>query len=203
MMRVGLVGRLLCALGVVLFAVAFVAGAIQSLRVERRLPVIDLIIDGPEDHIDELVTRKDYAGAISQLQMQTRLQPSNAAAHEHLGNLLGTQSRLLEARVQFQQLVRLKPDYAEGYNYLGSTYLNTGQPALAARSFEQAIRLKPAFPVAHNNLGVTRAQQGDLEQAEKCFAKAVELAPDYNNARINLDNARKELRRIKSGFETP
>jgi protein involved in temperature-dependent protein secretion len=76
--------------------------------------MIDLIVSGPEDHINDLVTREDYDRAIKQLTMQVRLQPDNSAAREHLGNLLGAQMRLEEAQVQFQELVRLRPDYAEG-----------------------------------------------------------------------------------------
>ncbi len=190
----GRTGKILYAIGASLFGLAFVAGGIESLRVERRLPEIDLIVSGPEYHIKQLVTRKDYAGAIKQLEMQTRLQASNAAAHEHLGNLLGTQDRLPEARAQFQELVRLRPDYAEGHNLLGTTYLNAGQLALAARSFELAVRLKPDFSVAHNNLGVAKARLGDIAEAEKSFARAVELWPDYKEAQINLVNARQQLR---------
>jgi Flp pilus assembly protein TadD len=191
---VGRTGRSLCAIGMVVFGLTFVAGIVESLRVERRLPVIDLIVSGPEDHIQALVVRKNYNAAIEQLQMQARLQPSDPATFEHLGNLLGTQARPREARTQFLQLLRLRPDYAEGYDYLGATYLNTGELTLAARCFEQAIRLKPELPLAHNNLGVAKARQGDVFEAEKCFAKAVELSPNYENARINLDNARKTLR---------
>jgi tetratricopeptide (TPR) repeat protein len=145
-------------MGTGLFVVAFISGAVQSWRLERRLPMIDLIVSGPEDHVDDLVTRQDYDRAIKQLTMQVRLQPDNAGAREHLGNLLGTQKRLDEAQVQFQELVRLRPDYAEGYSYLGSAYLDAGHLFLATNSFKRAIELNPDLPVAHNNLGVALAR---------------------------------------------
>lgn len=195
MLHAGRTGRLLYSIGVLAFGLTFVAGIVEAVRVERRMPMIDLIVSGPEDHIEALVVRKDYNRAIEQLQMQAKLQPSDPATHEHLGNLLGTQSRPKEARTQFLHLLRLRPDYAEGYEYLGSTYLSTGELTLAARCFEQAIRLKPELALAHNNLGVARARLGDVATAERCFARAVELSPNYENARINLENARKQLRR--------
>lgn len=185
---------LLLALGVVFFLSTFVAGLVQSWRVERRLPVIDLIVSGPEHHVEKLVSQKDFNRAIEQLQIQVKLQPSDPATCEHLGNLLGLQGRTKEARVQFLKLVQMRPDYAEGHQNLGTTFLDTGELALAARSFERAIRLKPDFAVAHNNLGVARARTGDVVEAEKHFAKAVELLPDYESARINLESARKQLR---------
>lgn len=195
MLRLGRTGRLVYAMVASLYAVAFLAGGIHSLRVERRLPEIDLIVSGPQDLIDTLVERRDYVGAINQLQMQTRLQPYNSAAREQLGSLLATQGRPAEARGEFQALVRLRSDYPEGYYYLGSAYLDSGQPALAARNFERAIQLKPEYPLAYNSLGVARVQLGELAQAEKCFAKAVELSLNYEEARTNLERARKDLRR--------
>lgn len=192
--RVGRTGKLLFTCGAGLFVVAMLAGAAQSWRVERRLPVIDLFVSGPKAHIETLLARKDYDGAIKELQIQARLLPFDAATLEHLGSLLAIQGRQREARLQFQQLVRLRPDYAAGYAYLGSTYLDSGQAALAARNFEQAIRLDPKFASAHNNLGVALIQLGELAEAAKCFARAVELAPDYKDARANLVRARQDLK---------
>lgn len=190
---VGRTGKLLYAIGVGVFAVALVAGVIQSLRVERRVPAIDLFVSGSKTYINELLDRKDFDGAIRQLKMQTRYLPFDAATREDLGILLGNQARPEQARAQFEELVRLRPDYAEGYNLLGSTYLDTDQPALAARYFSEAVRLNPEFPLAFNSLGVAYARLGRLTEAEQCFAKAVELAPVNKDARINLDRARKEL----------
>lgn len=188
------IGRLLLAVEAGLFVLALAAGAIQSLRVERRLPAIDLFASGSNAYIDGLLAQKDYDGAIQQLQMQLRMLPDDSASHEKLGVLLDEHGQPEEARAEFQELVRLRPDYAEGHYHLGISYQESGQPALAADSFAKAIRLQPEFPLAVNNLGVAMAQMGKLPQAEACFARAVELLPDYEDAQRNLKKVRELLR---------
>lgn len=186
-------GQVLYLLGVSLFVAALLAGLAQSFRVDHKPPSIDLFENGSREYINDLLANRDYGGAIRQLELQARLIPFEPSSYEHLGNILGSQGRTLEARAQFKKLIELRPNYAEAYRYLGSTYLQTGQPGLAAANFEKAIRLKPDFPIAINNLGLAMAEQGNLIKAEQCFAKAVELAPDYENARQNLERARREL----------
>jgi Flp pilus assembly protein TadD len=192
-------GRLLYAVGVGLFGVALVAGVIQSLRVEGRLPAVDLLMKGSGAYINLLITRKDDKGAIEQLQMQSRLVPPDAETHELLGKLLGDQGRPEEARIHFQELVRLRPEDAQGHWFLGSTYLDTNQPNLAASCFTEAIRLNPQYPQAFNSLGLASAQLGELAEAEKCFVKAVELSPTFTKAQINLNNVRQALRASRNG----
>jgi tetratricopeptide (TPR) repeat protein len=185
--------RLLFAVAVGLFFVVMVAGTVQSVRVERGLPGIDLLASGSNQNVRRLLDEKDYDGAIEQLQMQSRLLPSDAATFEYLGSLLGSQSRPEEARAQFQELLRLRPDYAEGYNLLGSTYFDTRDFEMAASCFLKAIELRPKFPQAINNLGKALAQMGKLERAAECFARALELSPDFEEAKVNLDWTRRQL----------
>ena len=187
-------GRLLYAIGVGIFGVALVAGVIQSLRSDGRMPAVDLLANGSSAHINLLLARKDYKGAIEQLELQARIVPYDADNREHLGKLLGSQGRPEEARVHFQELVRLRPGDAGAHFLLGSTYIDMNQPALAGRCFAEAIRLNPQLAKAYNGLGVASAQLGELTEAEKCFAKAVELAPNSVEAQINLDKAREKLR---------
>ena len=194
-------GRLLYAIGVGLFAVALAAGVVQSLRVDGRLPAIDLVLNGSGAYINHLLARKDADGAIEQLEMQSRLVPPDADTHELLGKLLGSQGRPEEARAHFQELVRLRPGDAEGHCFLGNTYIDTKQPELAERCFTEAIRLNPQFAKAYNGLGVASAQLGDLAEAEKCFAKAVELAPSFQEAQTNLNHARQALRVSPDGVK--
>jgi len=186
-------GKILYAIGATLFGVALVAGFVQSLRVDRRVPAVDLFGNGSKAYVDRLLAKQDYRRAVQQLELQARLLPHDAATHEELGILLGNQSRAKEARAHFAELVRLRPDNAEGYFFLASTYLDTNQPAQAAPIFEKAIALKPDFARAHNKLGIALAAQGKLVEAEKQFARAVELDPDDAEARANLLRARIEL----------
>jgi Flp pilus assembly protein TadD len=186
-------GKILYAIGVSLFALALIAGFVQSLRVDKRAPAVDLFGNGSKAYISRLLARHDYRRAMQQLELQSRLLPYDAPTYEELGILLGNQSRPKEARVQFEALVRLRPDDAEGYFFLGSTYLDTNQPALATPILEKAILLKPDLALAHNKLGIALAAQGNLVEAEAHFARAVDLAPTNAEARANLNRARAEL----------
>ena len=201
MADIGRNSRLLCAVGVGLFGAALAAGIIQSMRVDGRLPAIDLLRNGSGAYLNRLLARNDYDAAIAELEMQARMGLVDADARELLGKLLGKQGRPEEARAQFQELVRLRPEYAEAYCFLGNTYIDTNQPDLAADNFLQAIDLNSQLPSAFNGLGVARGQLGDLAAAEKCFAKAVELAPNYVDAQVNLDRARKAMRVAPDGVK--
>lgn len=193
MLEVRRTGRYLLAVTAGLIALACVGGTIESVRVMRRMPAINLLANGSLDYIDVLISRRNYDGAIEQLRLQTRLVPHDAEAHEYLGTVLGLQGRPEEARIQFQEVVRLRPDYAEGYYFLGATYFDTKEFDSAEACFLQAIELKPEFPMALNNLGKASTHLGKLDVAEKYFAKAVELSPDFDEAKVNLDWARQQL----------
>lgn len=185
--------QLRLALAAGLLGLALVGGVIESLRVERRMPAVDLFGNGSKAYINYLLGEQDYQDAIEQLEMQTRMLPLEADNYEQLGNLLGRQGRPEQARAQFLKLVEMRPDYAEGYSLLGATYLDTQQPYEAIPYFARAIELNPRSAAAFNSLGVAVAQIGELEQAAQCFARAVELEPNYEDARKNLDRARKAL----------
>jgi tetratricopeptide (TPR) repeat protein len=190
---------LLYAVGVGLFGVTLVAGVVQSLRIDGRLPAIDLILTGSKAYIDGLHARKNDKGAIEQLQMQSRLVPPDAETHELLGKLLGDQGRPEEARIHFQALVQMRPGDARAHWFLGAAYLDMKEPDLAARSFVEAIRLNPEYPQAFYSLGLASAQLGDLAEAEKCFVKVVELAPDFRDAKTKLRQVREALQAARAG----
>jgi Flp pilus assembly protein TadD len=194
MPEIGQTKRLIYAIGVGLFAVAMVAGIIQSMRVNGRLPAVDLLMNGSEANIKRLLAQEDYEGAIKELEMKSRIPPADPNTHERLGKLLFRQGRPLEARPHFQELLRLKPKYAEGHCLLGFTHIELNEPVLAEDNFNKAIELNPEMPSGFYGLGVAWGQRGELAHAEKCFAKTAELEPNYPGAQMNLDRVRKELR---------
>lgn len=108
MWATGRVERVLFRIATAVFLLACSAGVVQSVRTERRLPPIDLLVSGAKSHIAELLNRGNSREAIRELELQTRLLPYDAAACEHLGNLLGSQSQFTAARRQFQKLVDRK-----------------------------------------------------------------------------------------------
>ena len=52
-------GKILFVLGVGLFTLAVAVGVIQSLRVERRLPAIDLFVSGSKEYINRLLAHEN------------------------------------------------------------------------------------------------------------------------------------------------
>jgi protein O-GlcNAc transferase len=190
--------RLVYTLGAGLFFTVLIAGVVESLRVERQLPAVDLFGHGAQRYIDNLVEHKDVDGAIEQLVMRTRMSPFEADTYEQLGGLWAIKGDPQMARAQFEQLVRLRPRYARGYELLGSTFLETQEPKSAAAYFERAIEFDPESASSYNGMGIALASLGHLPEAEKRFAKAVELQPNLGGAKINLERVRSELKDVEA-----
>ena len=161
MPSVGQTGRLLLAVGAGLFGVALLAGIIESMRVDRRLPAIDMIGNGSEAFIEHLVDRKDYDAAIKELEMQTRIPPPNAAAHERLGKLLLRTDRPQEAAHHFNEAIKLDPYFPTAYNGLGLALVQLGELAPAEKCFTKAVELLPNDINAQSNLDQARKELRD------------------------------------------
>ena len=66
--------------------------------------------------------------------------PTNARAHNHLGNALDSAGRRSEALASYDRSLQLKPDYAMAYYNKAESLLKMGQAAAAIELFDRALR---------------------------------------------------------------
>jgi tetratricopeptide (TPR) repeat protein len=171
------------ALATGLLAVAFVLGAYQSLRSDHRLPAANLLVYGPAEHVETLLTGGDYEGAIRQLRQYARTS-SDRLPHERLGDVFRRLGP--EARAGVEAALAAEPDYAEGHYQLAAVYGSENDLPHTAEHLAQFVRLRPRDAQAHNTLGVILAQQGRLVEAAEQFRDAVAIEPTYEDAIENL-----------------
>jgi Flp pilus assembly protein TadD len=129
---------------------------------------------------------EDYKSAVSFWTHVVSNRPSNARAHNHLGNYLFHQGKADEALRHLSEAVRLRPNYAAAHNNLGIVLASQGKSAEAMAQYSEAIRLIPDYAAAHNNLGLVLAGQGKTEEAVAHYAEAVRIDPAYAPAYNNL-----------------
>jgi Flp pilus assembly protein TadD len=143
--------------------------------------------------------------------------PSNAHAHETLGNEYGNIGDLEKAEREFLLAVRhggTDETLVKSHNGLGIIYAKRKEYESAIKHFTLSAELYPRAMEPHHNLGTAYAAQGRPERALKHFQKAVELNPhaeqpyrDLAQTYLDLgeiDNAGGVLQEIKKrGFHLP
>ena len=131
--------------------------------------------------------------ALPALQKATRLLPSDAEAHNNLGNALRGIGQFDAAVVSYQRALAIKPDFAVAYNNLGITLRDLGQLDNAVASCRRALGINPKYASAYNNLGVVLRDIGQLDDAVASCRRALEIKPDLIEAYNNLGVALKDL----------
>ncbi|MGC1521876.1 MAG: tetratricopeptide repeat protein [Steroidobacteraceae bacterium] len=134
--------------------------------------------------------------ALYALTMAAKLLPTDAGAHNNLGNALGRLGRLDDAVAQYRRALLLNPQLAEAHNNLGHALLDLGQARDAAASCRQAVHLKPRYAEAHDNLGSALLELGRPQDASASYARAIAIEPGFAESHNNLGNALMELGRL-------
>jgi Flp pilus assembly protein TadD len=113
----------------------------------------------------------------------TRLQPTNAEAHQNLGLFYAQNGKLTEAISQFEQALQLQPDAQAWYN-LGLARVVQGNLRAAVTNYQQAVKLKPDWPTALNDLAwlLATAPDPDLRNGPEAVHLA-EKARDLNGGK--------------------
>lgn len=129
-----------------------------------------------EDYRDELTIWRDTQ----------RKYPSNARAHNNVGEIIFRQERRDEAIACFREAVRLLPNYVDALNNLGNSLTQQGNAAESLPHLERALIIKPEYAETHNNLGSAFYSLGRKEEAVVRYREAVRLKPTFADVRNNL-----------------
>jgi tetratricopeptide (TPR) repeat protein len=103
------------------------------------------------------------------------LEPSMAAAHTNLGNLLYRQGEMAEARRHYERALECEPSQPEARYNLANVLEDLGEIELAIAELRRVCALSPEFADAHYNLGIMLAQVGGQAQARQHLERYLEL----------------------------
>lgn len=104
-------------------------------------------------------------------------EPSLAAAHTNLGNILHADGRSDEARTCYEHALELDPDQPEARFNLGNILDELGETELAIAELRQVVTRAPEFADAHYNLGLILARVGGVAQAAQHLGTYLDLDP--------------------------
>jgi Flp pilus assembly protein TadD len=135
---------------------------------------------------ENLLSKRQYDGAIANLSKAAAMHPEEAVVQNSLGVALARTGRLPEAVEHYRKVAALSPDFPDVHGNLGAALLSMGRLAEAMAELEKALELSPEYAEAHSNLGTALAQQGRLDQALPHLRKAVQYSPNDANAHSNL-----------------
>lgn len=114
------------------------------------------------------------------------LDPSQAPAHNNLGNVYLALGRLNDAATSFRSAIAVDASLAEAHVNLGIVLHRSGELGEAAECYRAALAAKPTLAEASLNLGHLLEERGDLAAATDSYRAAVAARPDLAEAHFNL-----------------
>lgn len=142
----------------------------------------------------------DYRDETALWRDTQRKYPSNARAHNNVGEILFRADRQQEAVECFREAVRLLPRYIDALNNLGNTLTQLGKPTEGLPYLELALQLKPSYGETHNNLGNAYYQLDRVADAVASYQESLRLKPSFGDAHNNLGVALVKLGKPKEAI---
>ncbi len=135
-----------------------------------------------------------FPEALADVDRSVELDPAEASALHHRGNVLFALSRFAEAERAYRQALALSPGEAGLWNNLGAALaaLGRAEPALAA--YQRAIASSPPSKNAFLGAALIQIQLGQLNQAADTLARLQRVVPGPEAAALALGSilARKQ-----------
>jgi tetratricopeptide (TPR) repeat protein len=121
--------------------------------------------------------------------------PTNARAHNNLGQALFRLGEIDAAMAAYERALALQPRYPETHYNLAVALARTGDLAKAIEHYVTALRFEPNYAEAHNNLGNALVAAGRMAEAIPHYEQALATKPLFAEAHNNLANALLQLGR--------
>jgi tetratricopeptide (TPR) repeat protein/NAD-dependent dihydropyrimidine dehydrogenase PreA subunit len=122
---------------------------------------------------------RNYAGALSSLNMAISEAPDLVLAHEEKGEAMWQLGRKQEAVSAWRSALQANPGLPLTNIFLAGAAASNGQLDTAAAYETVADKYIPADPLFHWMIGLRLKNVGMNELAEKQFAKAIQLNPAF------------------------
>jgi tetratricopeptide (TPR) repeat protein len=127
-----------------------------------------------------LIDKRDFDGAIAELNEAIRLDPENAEAYKHRGNAyLHVKSDLDRALPDLNEAVRLDPGNYGAHDSRGLAYFLKGDHDRALADFEALLDLAPKNPWGFLRRGDVYRAQGQYDRAIADYDRGLALNSHY------------------------
>lgn len=136
----------------------------------------------PQNHNnlgDMYSRRRDFAKAIDEFTIATRLNPRYADAYHNLATAYYQSGNVAKAIENYDKALAINPRLWQGYQAKAMIEFDQKKLAAAEAYMQQAIDLAPQNSDGRYNMGVVYAEGGKLLQAQAEFKQALVLEP-YN-----------------------
>ncbi len=130
--------------------------------------------------------RRSLEAAIASAELDVRLDPQVAAAHNVLATRYLSAGRVADALAQLEEALRLDPRDAEAHSNLGTVLQVRGRLNEGMDHLRTAVQLKPKGDSVRFNLGAGLLAMGQPDAAIREFQTAVALNPENADAHFNL-----------------
>lgn len=143
----------------------------------------------------------DFATAIREFTILSRLLPEVAEVHSNLGVAYYFHKQPQQALVAFAKAIKLKPNLISALIFSGIANYELSKPAQATKLLERAVVLNSADPLAQTWLAYSYAAQSRFQAAADHFLIASEHAPTdvdlwYGLGQVYLELGRQEVERL-------
>lgn len=128
--------------------------------------------------------QRELAIALDHARQAAKLDPSRAAAHFLVAELLDELDRRAEMIPPLLAVLDLQPEDYAAHSNLSYAYAKTGRPAEARREALWCLARNPKDFQAHRWLAMAAREDGKLDEAKAEIDKALQLAPEDLNCRV-------------------
>lgn len=131
----------------------------------------------------------DFATAIQEYTILSRLMPQVAEVHSNLGVAYYFHKKRPEALVAFRRALKLNPNLTSALIFAGIVNFELSQTSEAIKLLERAVELNPSDSLAQTWLGFSYAAQSRFQEAVTHFQIASGLSPNDVDALYGLGQA--------------
>jgi Tfp pilus assembly protein PilF len=134
----------------------------------------------------QLLERKDYAGAETELKQAKALNPQSEEVLASLVSLYSTENKATEAESELRSYLKLHPDNANAHADLAQALEAQGKSAEARSELEAAVRLDSTNDLARRQLAGLAAANKDYSVAESQYIALLKIQPNDGELHYQL-----------------
>ncbi len=163
---------------------ALAAAVAASAVLHVRARWVDVRVAAGVRRAEEMAARRDYRGAIEELDRATKLTGAGGsdAPWYSKGAALVVLGRYEEAMACIDTALKINSRNEVAWVNKGNALVRMARPVDALRCYNSAIKVNPRYEVAWNNKGNALARLGKFEDALRCYERALAIDGSYRGA---------------------